>query len=411
MRSLFVCPEISAGPMDHTAQILFQLFAILLAAKVGEELFERLGQPGIVGEILGGVVVGPAVLGLYEVTPETQLFAEIGVVLLLFRVGLETRLHELLRVGGLALVVATLGVALPFAGGFVLAELVEGELEIAVFLAAALTATSVGITSRVLGDLGALRTLSGRVILGAAVIDDVLAMLILALASGVAAGEVSGPRILTLLALAVAFIVIVLIVGTRILRRRRSLLMLPQFARTPFLPGMIIMLGLASLAAVIGLAAIIGAFLAGMVVGESAEKRALEAEVAPVAAFFTPFFFGAIGAQVDLAGLADGGALALLAAVTLIAVAAKFAGAFLGALRLGRDRALLIGWGMVPRGEVGIVVAGLGLSAGAIDGPLYSVVVGMAVITTLVVPPLLPVLVRRAEGNEMGRSPRSGSGP
>jgi Kef-type K+ transport system membrane component KefB len=135
-----------------------------------------------------------------------------------------------------------------------------------------------------------------------------------------------------------------------------------------------------------------------MVVGESAEKHALEEEVAPVAAFFTPFFFGSIGAQVDLAGLANGPALLLLVAVTLVAIVAKFAGAFLGAIRLGRDRALLIGWGMIPRGEVGIVVAGLGLSAGAIDGSLYSVVVGMAVITTLIVPPFLPALVRRAEG-------------
>ena len=400
MRGLLLCQERAARPMDHTAEILFQLFAILLAAKLGEELFERFGQPGIVGEILGGVAVGPALLGIYEVGPETRLFAEIGVVVLLFRVGLETRLHELLGVGRPAMIVATLGVALPVAGGFALAELVEGELEVAVFLAAALTATSVGITSRVLADLGALRTTSGRVILGAAVIDDVLAMLILAVASGVALGEVSAGRIVTLLGLAIAFIVIVLVVGTRILRRRRSLLMTPQFARTPFLPGMIIMLGLASLAAVIGLAAIIGAFLAGMVVGESAEKPALEEEVAPLAAFFTPFFFGSIGAQVDLVGLASPEALLLLGAISLVAVLAKFGGAFLGALPLGRDRALLIGWGMVPRGEVGIVVAGLGLSLGAIDAPLYSVVVGMAVITTLIVPPLLPVLVRRAEGEE-----------
>ena len=399
MRSLVLFVRTRSGPMDQTGQILFQLFAMLLAAKVGEELFERLGQPGIVGQILGGVLVGPAVLGMYEVNAETRLFAEIGVVLLLFRVGLETRLHELLRVGRLAFVVAALGVALPFAGGFILSELTAGELEVAVFLAAALTATSVGITSQVLSDLGALQTLSGRVILGAAVIDDVLAMLILAVASGVAAGEISAPRILTLLGLAVAFIVIVLVVGTRILRRRRSLLLVPQFARTPFLPGMIIMLGLAALAAVIGLAAIIGAFLAGMVVGESAEKHALEEEVAPVAAFFTPFFFGSIGAQVDLAGLANGPALLLLVAVTLVAIITKFAGAFLGAIRLGRDRALLIGWGMIPRGEVGIVVAGLGLTAGAIDRPLYSVVVGMAVITTLIVPPFLPALVRRAEGH------------
>lgn len=396
--------------MNHVAEVLGQLFVLLLAAKIGDEIFKRIGQPPVIGEILAGVVVGPGLLGWYEVNAETQLFAEIGVVLLLFQVGLETRLHDLVRVGPTALAVGALGVVLPFAGGFLLAEILGSEIGVAVFLAAALTATSVGITSGVLRDLGALGTQSGRIILGAAVIDDVLAMLILAFASGLAAGSVDLDRLGLLLLVAVLFIVIVLIGGTRILRRRRSLLTDPEFAETPFLPGMIIMLGLAALASQIGLAAIIGAFLAGMVVGESSERHALESEVAPVGAFFTPFFFGFIGAQVDLAGLADPGTLALVAGVTLVAIATKFVGAFVGAIRLGRARATLIGWGMVPRGEVGIVVAGLGLQVGAIDGRLYTVVVAMAILTTLIVPPLLPALVRRvaiqvAEGVDDGPAP------
>jgi Kef-type K+ transport system membrane component KefB len=381
--------------MDHLTQTLLQLFAVLLAAKLGHELFRRLGQPGIVGEIVGGVVAGPAVLGVYAVNAETQLFAEIGVVLLLFQVGLETRLHDLLRVGGTALTVGLLGVALPFVGGFVAVQVAGGSLPLAIFLAAALTATSVGITSNVLRDLGALSTSSGRIILGAAVIDDVLAIMILAVATGVAAGSLSMASLAGLLASAVLFVGAVAIGGTQILRRRRSLLTDPSFAETPLLPGMIAMLGLAALASVIGLAAIIGSFLAGMVAGESSEREALEAEVAPLAAFFTPFFFGFIGAQVDLAGLATPPALLSLAGITALAVVSKFAGAFLGAIRRGPTAAVLIGWGMVPRGEVGIVVAGLGLSAGAIDAPIYSLVVGMAVITTMIVPPLLPVLVRR----------------
>jgi Kef-type K+ transport system membrane component KefB len=165
---------------------------------------------------------------------------------------------------------------------------------------------------------------------------------------------------------------------------------------------MILMLGLAALAALIGLAAIIGAFLAGLVVAESSEKHALEQEVAPVAAFFTPFFFGFIGAQIDLAALASLDAALVLLALTTVAVVTKFGGAFLGALRAGRARATLIGAGMVPRGEVGIVIAGLGLSAGAITGQLYGVVVGMAILTTLIVPPLLPWLIRRAERDAPG---------
>ena len=383
--------------MDHLTEVLLQLFAILLAAKAGNEVFRRLGQPTVVGEILGGVIAGPAVLGVYEVNAETELFAEIGVVLLLFQVGLETRLHDLLRVGGTALAVGVLGVIGPFAAGFLAAELAGGDLALAIFLAAALTATSVGITSNVLRDLGALSTRSGRIILGAAVIDDVLAIMILSVASGVAAGSFAIGNVAALLVVAVLFIGVVVIGGTRILRRRRSLLTDPEFADTPLLPGMIVMLGLAALASFIGLAAIIGAFLAGMVVGESSERHALEAEVAPVAAFFTPFFFGFIGAQVDIAGLANPELLLLLAGITALAVVSKFAGAFLGALREGRARAILVGWGMVPRGEVGIVVAGLGLSAGAIDSDIYSVVVGMAIITTLIVPPLLPRMVRAAE--------------
>jgi Kef-type K+ transport system membrane component KefB len=398
------CSDARDRLMEHVGEVLTQLFVLLLAAKLGDEVFKRLGQPTVIGEILGGVLVGPAVLGLYDVNAETTLFAEIGVVLLLFQVGVETRLNELLRVGPTALLVGGMGVALPFAAGLGLAALIGEPIAVAVFLAAALTATSVGITSRALGDLHALGTTSGRVILGAAVIDDVLAMLILAFASGLAAGTVSAGGIAQLVMLAVAFIGVVLLGGTRLLQRRRSLLTEPRFAQTPFLPGMILMLGLAALAASIGLAAIIGAFLAGMVVGESSEKHALEVEVAPVAAFFTPFFFGYIGAQVDLAGLASLDVLLLLSVITALAVATKFIGAFVGALGLGRDRAALVGWGMVPRGEVGIVVAGLGLSAGAIDSELYTVVVGMAILTTLIVPPLLPWLVGRAAASDEAES-------
>jgi Kef-type K+ transport system membrane component KefB len=383
--------------VEHLTQVLVQLFALLLATKLGDELFKRLGQPALIGEILGGVVVGPALLGWYQLSPETSLFAQIGAVLLLFEVGVQTRVGEVARVGGTALAVALLGVAFPFAGGYLVGSALGLSFAGRVFLASALTATSVGITSGALRSFGALATQSGRVILGAAVIDDVLAMLIVAVAVGIAGGEVSAGRILLLLALAVAFIAIVVIGGTGILRRRRSLLTDPRFAETPFLPGMILMLGLAALAARVGLAAIIGAFLAGMVVGESSERHALETETAPVAAFFTPFFFGFVGAQIDPAAFSSLPTLGLLVVITVLAVVAKFAGSFLGAMRSGRARAVLIAWGMVPRGEVEIIVAGLALAAGAIEPNLYAVIVGMVVITALIVPPLMGPLVRRAE--------------
>ena len=383
--------------MEHLPAVLFQLFVLLLATKLGDEVFKRLGQPALVGEILGGVVVGPAVLGWYQITAETSLFAQIGAVLLLFEVGVHTRIGEVARVGSTALGVAVLGVALPFAGGYLLGAALDLSGTGRIFLGASLTATSVGITSGALRSFGALATQSGRVILGAAVIDDVLAMLIVAVAVGISDGDVNAGRILLLLGLAAAFIGIVVIGGTGILRTRRSLLTDPRFAETPFLPGMILMLGLAALAAQIGLAAIIGAFLAGMVVGESSERHALETETAPVAAFFTPFFFGFVGAQIDPAAFGSLPTLALLVGVTLLAIATKFAGSFLGAMRAGRRRAVLIAWGMVPRGEVEIIVAGLALTAGAIKPDLYAVIVGMVVITAILVPPLMGPLVRRAE--------------
>ena len=390
--------------MEHLpGGVLADLFVLLLAAKIGDEIFKRIGQPPLVGEILAGVIVGPALLGWYDLNEGTVLFAEIGVVFLLFRVGLQTRLADLLRVGPQAGAVGALGIVLPFVGGIGLGAVFGLPTEVAVFVAAAMVATSVGITSEVLIGVNALGTRSGRVILGAAVIDDVLAMIILAVAMGIAAGGVDLGRIGLLLLVAVAFIVIVVAGGTGVLRRRPSLLTEPVFAQTPFLPGVIIMLGLAALASAIGLAALIGAFLAGMIVGESSERHALEEEVAPVAAFFTPFFFGAIGAQIDLAGLLDPAALTLLLAVTAVAVATKFLGSFAGALSMGARRAVLVGWGMVPRGEVGIVVAGLGLQIGVIGGSIYSVVVAMAIATTLIVPPLVPGLVRWAESPSTGR--------
>ena len=206
------------------ATVLLQLFVVLLAAKLGDELFKRFRLPTLVGEILGGLLVGPSVLGWYALGPETQLFAEIGVVLLLFQVGLEIRLHELLRVGGTAMAVAVLGVLLPLAGGIGLGLVIGHPFGIAVFLGAALTATSVGVTARVLQQLGLMSSEVGRIVIGAAVIDDVLAMLILAIAIGLAGEGIDPLRTGGTLLLALAFIGLVAFGGTRLLSRHRSLL-------------------------------------------------------------------------------------------------------------------------------------------------------------------------------------------
>ncbi|RDI74968.1 Kef-type K+ transport systems membrane component [Gaiella occulta] len=387
--------ELPLAAGGAAAQALVDLFVVLLAAKLGDELFKRLGQPAIVGEILAGVLVGPAVLGLVDLTAALEVFAELGVVFLLFWVGLETRVTELRAVGSSAFLVGVLGVVLPFAGGFGLGLALGESGSTSAFLGAALVATSVGITSAVLVEIGALASRAGRTIIGAAIVDDIIAMLILAVAVGVAAGGTDLVGLAVVVALALGFVAFFALGGTALMRRRPGMLAAPRFSESPLLPAVILCLGLAALAAEIGLAAIIGAFLAGMMVAETTEQHPIEEEVAPLYAFFPPFFFASIGMQIDLGALVDAGTLALLVAVTALAAATKFLGAWLGARGLDEAEARFVGAGMVPRGEVGIIVAGIARASGVIGEEMFAVVVGMSVLTTLAVPPVLRVLGKR----------------
>jgi len=380
------------------ADALVDLFVVLLAAKLGDELFKRLGQPTIVGEILAGVVIGGSVLGLVEPTETLEVFAELGVVFLLFWVGLETKVSELAEVGATAALVGVLGFLLPLGGGIGLGLALGEPAATSIFIGAALVATSVGITSAVLIGIGVLESRPSRVILGAAVVDDILAMILLAVAVGLAAeGGVDATQIAVVVGLALVFVVFFGLGGTRLLRSQPRLLERPRFSESPLLPAVLLALGLAALAAEIGLAAIIGAFLAGMMVAETKEQHPIEAEVAPLYAFFPPFFFVFIGLQVDLGAFADAGTISLLAVVTALAIATKFVGAWLGARSLGGREAAFVGVGMVPRGEVGIIVAGIGRTTGVIDNELFVVIVGMSILTTLAVPPLLRALAPRPE--------------
>jgi Kef-type K+ transport system membrane component KefB len=372
------------------ADVLTDLFVVLLAAKLGDELFRRLGQPTLVGEILAGVLVGPAVLGLVEPGDVLEVFAELGVVFLLFWVGLETKLSDLREVGATATSVGLLGVVIPFAGGVALGAALGESTATSLFIGAALTATSVGITSAVLIELGVLGRRTSRTILGAAIVDDILALLLVAVAAGVAAeGGVDLGSIAITAAIAIAFVGFIALGGTKLLAARPGLLHAPRFSESPLLPAVIICLGLAAFASQIGLAAIIGAFLAGMIVAETREQSPIEEEIAPLYAFFPPFFFAFIGLEVSLAALAHVHTLLLLAGVTALAIATKFVGAYLGAIRMGRRDAAFVGVGMVPRGEVGIIVAGIGNATGTIDAELFAVIVAMSVLTTLLVPPVL----------------------
>lgn len=382
---------------SDTAGVLTDLFLVLLAAKLGDEVFKRIGQPAIVGEILGGVLIGPSVLNWVDVSEVLRVFSELGVVFLLFWVGLETRLSEMKAVGRTALTVGSAGVVLPFLAGIGFGLALGESTETSVFLGAALAATSAGITSATFLDLGIARTRAARTVLGAAVVDDILALILLSVAVGMAAsGGVDAGKIALALAIAVAFVAFVALGGTQLLARRPRLLQAPRFADSPLLPAVIVCLGLAAFAAQIGLAALIGAFLAGMIVAETKDQSSIEEEVRPLYAFFPPFFFAFIGIELDLGTLLDGRALALLAAVTIIAAAAKLIPAYLAARGLGKREAAIVGVGMIPRGEVGIVVASIGAAEGVVDPELFGVVVGMSILTTLIAPFALRRLSRSA---------------
>jgi Kef-type K+ transport system membrane component KefB len=386
-------PLPSAAATEASA-LLVDLAVVLAAAKLGDEIFKRLGQPAIVGEILAGLVVGPAVLGMVDMSDTLEVFAELGVVFVLFWVGLETRLEEMRAVGRSAASVGAAGVIIPFAGGYALALALGEDSTTALFVAAALSATSVGITSAALESLGALRSRVARTILGAAVIDDILALVLVAVAVGIAAeGGVDLVSIALSVALAAGFVAFVALGGVRAIQRRPGILQEPRFSESPLLPAVILCLALAALAAEIGLATVIGAFLAGMIVAETKDQHPIEEEVMPLYAFFPPFFFASIGIQIDLDALADPGTVGVLGAITLVAVATKLLGAYLGARGLGHREALAIGVGMVPRGEVGIIVAGIGAAGGVIDAELFAAIVGMSVLTTMVAPPFLPRLL------------------
>jgi Kef-type K+ transport system membrane component KefB len=387
--------------MHHASAILLTLFIIFVAAQIGAEIAQRLRLPGVVGEIAAGCIVGPSVLNWVDVGAIADgapiaVIAEIGVVLLLFSVGLETRLDDLKKVGKSALLVGVLGVIIPFAAGALWAHGEGFEWAKSMFVAAAFVATSAGITARVLQELGVLQRIESRVILGAAVIDDILAMLLLGVVVSMQGGGAVDIKSLALTLLsAIGFIAIIGWGGTRIMRSKSSWLDKPLSAWSALNIVLALCLGLAFISTEFGLAAIIGAFLAGMIAAETRQRHELETQVGPLLALLTPFFFVVTGAKINLAELATWPALVMLAVVTLIAIASKLLGGYLGALSLGKRGALVVGFGMVPRGEVGVVIASLGLAANVFTEQIYAVIVAMSLLTAMITPPILALLLRK----------------
>ncbi|UZX15483.1 cation:proton antiporter [Thermus sp. PS18] len=367
----------------HGAGHILEVFYLILAAQVMAFLFKRLNQPVVIGEVLAGILVGPALLGWVHEGEILEFIAELGAIFLLFMVGLETRLRDILAVGKEAFLVAVLGVAFPFVGGYFYGLQIGFATLPSLFLGTALVATSVGITARVLQELGVLSRPYARIILGAAVIDDVLGLIVLAVVNGVAkTGQVETGAILQLILLSVAFVG--LAVALSPLFARLPLEKLPMGSPMGF--ALALGIGMAALAASIGLAPIVGAFLGGMLLSEVREKYRLEEPVFAIESFLAPLFFAMVGVRLELAALVSPATLVAGTVVTVIAILGKVLGGFLGSLTQGVRSALTVGVGMAPRGEVGLIVAALGLAAGAVDEEEYAIVLFMVVFTTLFAP-------------------------
>lgn len=373
--------------------VLLDLFIMLAGAKLMAEVFERMRQPAVVGEILAGVIIGPSLLGWVEIGYVKDVLAEIGVIFLLFNVGLETKPESIFNVGRRAITVGVLGVVIPFVAGYFIAMAWDGSFVEAMFIGAALVATSVGITARVLGSMGLLDAPTSRIILGAAVIDDILGLIILSLVSAVSQGSVSYAGLAKTAGAAILFTTFVALVGARVVNRLSPLIQRLRLGKPFFTLGLILCLGLSVASAYVGVAAIIGAFLAGMALAEATEEnRKMHQLTAGVTEFMVPFFLVNIGMQLDLAVFRDIPVIVFAVILTAIAVATKFIGCGLGAYGMSRRQMAQVGIGMVPRGEVGIVVAQIGLGLGVIGAAFFGSVLFMAVATTLIAPPLIKLL-------------------
>jgi Kef-type K+ transport system membrane component KefB len=419
--------EHDGGHTSPVTPVLLGLVIMLLAAKVGGEVAERVHQPAVLGELVAGVIIGNLVLlgfdGLDFLASNEgiAIIAEIGVVLLLFEVGLESNVREMMSVGASSLLVALLGVVAPFFLGWGVSAwmLPHEELLVHLFIGATLCATSVGITARVLTDLGKVTTREAKIILGAAVIDDVLGLVILAVVSGVitaanTGGQLASMDVLWIVGKATLFLVGAILIGGWISPR------LFRLASRLKIKGMLLTLSLcfcfllAYLANVIELAPIVGAFAAGLILDEVHYKdfldrgdHALEELIHPINIFLVPVFFVLMGVKVDLSTFGQVEVLGFAAVLSIVAIIGKMICAG-GVLERGLDR-ISVAVGMVPRGEVGLIFAGIGASLVLHGKPVISVstfsaVVIMVIVTTLITPPVLKITLARGDRKKAARA-------
>ena len=379
--------------------ILLSLAAIILVARCGGFLAERIGAPAVVGEIIAGILIGPSILGIVSPSDHLSLLSELGIIVLLAEVGLHVDLAGLRRVGGAALSVATIGVALPMITGTITGLLLDESVATSLFLGTALAATSIGITARVFGDMKMLSSIESRIVLGAAVADDVLGLVVLTVVAGtVKSGHVDFLHALSTFGIAILFILGAGIVGFTVLPRINDFLEERNAnASTSSALSIVTIAAFSGVAALAGLAPIIGAFIAGMALGASPHRERTSRDLSSLGLVVIPVFFVGIGINTDVHTFVDGHVLALSGIFIVIAVLTKLASA-IGAFRTTADK-WTIGIGMIPRGEVGFIVAATGVSLGVFHDDLFAVVILMVLATTIITPPLLKRRAHNAPTN------------
>ncbi|TCS94725.1 cation:proton antiporter [Hazenella coriacea] len=373
---------------------LYELVIILFFVKLAGHLSKKLGQPAVMGELLVGVILGPMVLGWLHQTDFIKELAEIGVILLMFIAGLETDINEFKKTAYGSSLVALSGVLFPFLGGLGIGLLFSYNLSTSLFIGTLLVATSVSISVQTLRELGKLQSKEGVTILGAAVLDDVLGIIILSLVVGFAAGGAGGGSVLSiviLLAKILAFFILVFVLGKYVIPRVfkwASNLITTEVILTF---GLITALGFAYMSEMFGLAGIVGAYFAGLMLSLTKYKHEVFEKVETISfSFFVPVFFVSIGLAANF-GKVDSTMLFHIAILTIVAVATKLLGGALGARLGGFDKrsSMGIGAGMIARGEVGLIVAKIGQDKGLINDELFAATIVIVLVTTLVTPPLL----------------------
>lgn len=374
----------------ETGNLLFYIFIIFTAAKILGEICVRLRMPAIIGELLAGVLLGNYVLGIINTSNHVLMsLAEIGVIFLMFHVGLEIRVKDLFAVGRTAVFVGILGILFPLALGLGSMLLLGYKTVESLFVATAILATSVGISVKVLHDLGLIKHKVAYIVLGAAVLDDILALIVLAIVKGLARGKFQTAEFILLILESVAFVGFLTMWGPKLAKRTRKWVERLNIAEGPFVLSIILCLGLAELADVIGLAALIGSFMAGIVIDELAGVYDLENKVKYVNEFLLPFFFVMMGAHLDPKAFLKPNLLLLTLLISAVAIVSKMIGSALACWKENWKTRIQTGICMIPRGEIGIIVGLIGLSLHTITHDMYTIVLGMSLLTTIITPPLI----------------------